>query len=67
MNSTPSHNIFVEVLIPTKKLLVLLFHGHKVCVNYLILVGVLHLMNKNISKELVINFHLSPIGKYVID
>ena len=41
----PGYNIIVEILIPNKRLLVLPFHINEGCVNCLILVGALFLMN----------------------
>ena len=45
VESTPGHNIVVEILIPTRRLSVLPFHTHEACVNCLILVGSLFSMN----------------------
>ena len=42
----PGHNIFVEILIPTRRLSVLPFHTHEGCMNCLSLVGALFSMNK---------------------
>ena len=48
---TPGHNIVVEILIPTRRLLVLPFHAHEGYVNCLILVGALFLMNTIYTKN----------------
>ena len=41
----PGHNIVAEILIPTRRSLILTFHAHEGCVNCLILVGALFSMN----------------------
>ena len=61
---TPSHNMFVEILIPTTRLLVLPFHTYEGCVNYLILGGALFSM-QNMYKELIINSYSSPMSECV--
>ena len=43
---TAGHNIFLDILILTRRLLVLPFHTHEGYVNCLILVGTLFSMNK---------------------
>ena len=41
----PVHNIVIEILIPTKRFLVLSFYIHEDCVNCIILMGALFSMN----------------------
>ena len=65
MGQTRSHNIVVEILIPTRILSVLPFHKYEGCMNCLILVGALFSMNINVCK---INYcYTSPTRKNVIE
>ena len=51
VESNPSHDIVIEILIHTRILLVLPFHAHEGCVNCLILVGALFSMNRISGKN----------------
>ena len=63
----PSHNIFVEILIPTRRLSVLLFSYTRGLCELLNFSGSIIFNEQNICIELIFNSYSSPIGKNVVD
>ena len=58
---TRGHNIVVEILVPTRRLVILPFHTYEGCMNCLILMKTLFSMNINIYK--ISDYYISPTIK----